>query len=133
MSAEIAAQILSEDRKRDPFQTWLPKAEEILKEIIEKVEQEPTMKEREPKKVVQRIEKITVDPIKKIIEPPILTVTGLIWNAQKPQAIVNGQIVSIGDTLKDITIIDIHQKGIEIIFSNKTFIVEIEKNIINPI
>ena len=46
--------------------------------------------------------------------PPELKISGLIWNTNKPQAIVNGQIVAKGDVVQEWIITSISKNGIEI-------------------
>jgi hypothetical protein len=45
---------------------------------------------------------------------PKLTIEGIIWNTQIPQAIVNGQVVRIGDTIEGVKIEKIEKQGITI-------------------
>ena len=55
------------------------------------------------------------------ITPPSLTINGLIWNTDNPQAIVNDQVVGVGDTIAEVTILGIQRSGIQILYSGKTF------------
>ena len=45
---------------------------------------------------------------------PNLNITGLIWNTDRPQAIVNGQVLDQGDTIENAEIIAIKKDGIDI-------------------
>lgn len=51
---------------------------------------------------------------------PSLKVTGLVWNTDQPRAIINGQIVGIGDMVQDVKILNISKDSIEILFDGKT-------------
>ncbi len=56
-------------------------------------------------------------------EPPPMPnykISGLVWNTQKPQAILDNTIVTIGDNLKGWTIVDISKEGILIEFTDQT-------------
>lgn|SRR3989338_6337817 len=70
------------------------------------------------------------EPITAIIEapveiiPPALTINGLIWNTGKPQAIVNNQVVGIGDTVAETKILNIQKSGIEILYNDKAFFIK---------
>ena len=55
------------------------------------------------------------------IQPPQLKISGLIWNSDRPQAIINNQIVNIGDQIENSTIKQITKTGIVIIFQKKEF------------
>jgi hypothetical protein len=51
---------------------------------------------------------------------PQLTVTGLVWNSDRPQAIVNGQVANQGDTILGVKIVRIHKRGIDVAFEGAT-------------
>ena len=61
------------------------------------------------------------------IEPPVLKISGLVWNTKRPQAIVNGRVVDVGDKFtvgdqaQDVKIISIAKEGIEVEFMGKNF------------
>jgi len=50
---------------------------------------------------------------------PKLTVSGIIWNTDRPQAIVNGEIVEIGTTVSKVKITDIRKTGIDVLFDEE--------------
>ena len=62
--------------------------------------------------------------------PPELKMSGLVWNTNKPQAIVNGQVVGIGDMVQEWEITAISQKGIEVQKENHKIIIE-QKTLFN--
>ena len=87
---------------KNPFTSLLPK-----KEIIK------------PRATQTTVSK--TDKVEEQITLPELLITGLVWNSNRPQAIVNEQIVGIGDTIDDVTITNIEQGGIEILYQGKHF------------
>jgi len=69
---------------------------------------------------------------------PKLEISGLIWNSDRPQAIINGRVLGIGDSIMGVpsdigeiipkvNIIGITSKGIDISFSGRTIRVSLEK------
>ena len=59
-------------------------------------------------------------PVKEI-QPPVMTIQGLIWGTTTPQAIIDGKIVKIGDVVSDAHIVDITKQGVEIMFEGRRF------------
>lgn len=59
------------------------------------------------------------------VEPPVklpnLTVQGMIWDSNVPQAILNNKIFKIGDIIEGAKIITIDQTGVSLVFRKKTF------------
>ena len=49
-----------------------------------------------------------------LIESPTLKISGLVWDSEQPQAIVNNAIVSMGDQIEGWTVTVINEQGIEI-------------------
>jgi len=43
-----------------------------------------------------------------------LKLSGLIWNSTRPQAIINGQVVEVGDKILETEIIRIHKLGVDV-------------------
>ncbi|HBO97724.1 MAG TPA: hypothetical protein DE315_06845 [Candidatus Omnitrophica bacterium] len=58
---------------------------------------------------------------------PNMNISGLVWNTDRPQAIINGQITGIGDIISGVKIIDIQKTGITVLFRNKTSTLKIER------
>ncbi len=93
---------------KDPFVSFLPKKEkpvpstQDIKSII-------TVKEKE----------------RNVVLPP-LTITGVVWNTDTPQAIINHQVVSIGDTIDNIKITAIAKAGIKVTYLGVSFILKPE-------
>ena len=55
---------------------------------------------------------------------PSMKISGLIWNTDRPQAIINGQVVNIGDVVSGWTISKISKKGIVVKSQETTFLIE---------
>ena len=55
------------------------------------------------------------------IKPPNLVIYGLVWNTDLPQAIVNNQVVNIGDKVSGSEITDISAEGVEVLHQGKRF------------
>ena len=59
-----------------------------------------------------------------VLVPPQLRITGLIWNSTKPQAIINNQVVGIGDAINDVTIVGIQKTSIDIVYQGTYFSID---------
>jgi hypothetical protein len=57
-------------------------------------------------------------------EKPNLKISGLVWNTVKPQAILNGQIVTIGDVVEEWQVTSISKDGVEIQKDDQKFTIE---------
>ncbi len=55
---------------------------------------------------------------------PKFQISALIWNSDRPQAILNGQIVGLGDTLDDWTIVSINKTGVKIRQNEISYVIE---------
>ena len=55
---------------------------------------------------------------------PSFSISGLVWNSDQPQAIINGQVVNVGDKVDNWTILTITEKGVEVTFQNVTYSIE---------
>lgn len=60
---------------------------------------------------------------RKEIKPPTLIIQGLVWNTNRPQAIVNKKVLGIGDRVDEATIVNITKTGIDILYQEKLFFV----------
>jgi hypothetical protein len=89
---------------RNPFKSLLPIAQP----------RDPIGETRRPP---ERQQIITPERIEAPAPIPQLTITGLVWNSSRPQAIVNGQVVNQGDLISGVKVIRIHKRGIDIAFN----------------
>lgn len=73
----------------------------------------------QPKTTSEFIEKpvnpLPVDNSVPSIPTPQFTVSGLVWNTKKPEAIVNGQIVFVGDQVSNWQVAEISKDGVRVI------------------
>ena len=125
---------------KNPFESQLPIKEKVIlkkdkpvkkKVINEKAVKIPVQKSIAIKKSSQQIQKMQNKGsgknknIKENQEPQASSleanVTGLIWNSNRPQAIVDGEVLEIGDKINGMEIVSIQKTGIEVKFSEKTF------------
>lgn len=60
-------------------------------------------------------EQIRVTPL------PDLVIQGIVWGGRLPQAIINNEVVKIGDTIEGVRIIDISKDGVIISFGNQQY------------
>ena len=111
---------------KNPFISQLPKpfvAEVKPPEPPPKTEIFPTVKpEIKPKPQTQIVQEVKKPPV---VNPPVLSISGLVWNTDRPQAIVNGQIYELGDSVDNATIMEINENGIIVMYKGSKF------NIIN--
>jgi len=111
----------SEEVYINPFIPKLPeKKPEIVEEVIV-----PTAEEIPP---IAEEKGEVIEPPKPVITPPSLTINGLVWNSEFPQAIVNNQIVKLGDTIEGVTVVGIHREGIDITFEGTQFTINKDAN-----
>lgn len=92
---------------KDPFVSLLPKKEPVKAEAATP---KPTTK--------------TEKAQEKEIVLPSVEITGIVWNTNRPQAIINEHVVSIGDKIDDMIISDIRRSGIDIIYQGKHFTIK---------
>ena len=73
-----------------------------------------------------RIKKKITEKTAERIEPelPQLNITGLIWNTDKPQAIVNGSVLSVGDEIDGTRLLSVDKDGITVEYKGFEFFIE---------
>lgn len=52
---------------------------------------------------------------------PSLTLKGMIWGGNFPQAIINNKVVRVGDMIGDAQIVDIGKEGVVVLYANKKY------------
>ncbi len=88
---------------KDPFRTWIKRSDQ------------PVMEEKKEDKADKPL--------------PALTIEGIIWGGKFPQAIVNGQVVKVGESIMagtanagdKVRIDAISRDGITVFFNNRTY------------
>jgi len=99
----------------NPFEPKLPKPKKP-----EKPDRPKPQKPRAPRGPIistKTTETGTQTPQKP--ERPALHVLGLIWNSDRPQAIINGRVVDIGDSISNVKIIAIRKNEIDVEFNGE--------------
>jgi len=107
---------------KNPFTPQLPKKEVVapVKKIVEKPVRQVPPKPEPLQNINRPVQSNNPVTEKIILEPPALNITGLIWNSDRPQAIINEQVVDIGDEILATKIVSIEKTGIEILFDGRT-------------
>jgi len=124
----------------NPFQPKLPKRvqtkDSMPKSVPKKVYHRPTVVPVVPQKkrpphvskpsFKQKHKRIIRKPIRHIQKPsfkkepsfPKFNISGIVWNCDRPQAIINGTVVDVGDTLDSlkIKVTGISKDGVEVMF-----------------
>lgn len=61
---------------------------------------------------------------KPIVPPtlPSLQVQGMVWNSKMPQTIINNQVLTIGDIIEGVEILDIRREGVYVLFGESQYI-----------
>ncbi len=74
-------------------------------------------------------------PVKIVVKPSVVDVStiksklklnGLVWGGQKPQAIINGQIVSKGDFIEKARVESITQKGVQLLYETVRILLTVD-------
>ena len=53
--------------------------------------------------------------------PPPLTIQGIVWGGNFPQAIIDNKVVKVGDTVQDAQIVEISRNKVIILFKDRKF------------
>ncbi|MCP4649321.1 MAG: general secretion pathway protein GspB [PVC group bacterium] len=87
---------------------------------------------RDPFGVPAIIEKMLLKPDiaigagqEEVIKLPSIFVQGIIWSKRRPQAIVDNNVLKVGDYIKEFEIKEIKRKSIELFYKGKTFSVPV--------
>lgn len=119
--------------EQDPFTPRVPveviqvqRPEPVHPVVIdEPVVPPPPPSMEEPPPGVPPVEEVQPPPIPK--EPlPAINISGLVWNTNRPQAIIDGHIVEVGDMVSGVKIVDIQKSGITVLFHGRTKVLEIK-------
>lgn len=99
----------------NPFQSKRPEVEPV--KIID---QENIYAIKDPIPEDQIEQQIPVqEPVKPI--PPTLILKGIVWDTDRPQAIINDQVLSQGDIIEGARIVSIRKSGINLVFQDVNF------------
>lgn len=53
------------------------------------------------------------------VKLPPFVINGLVWGTAVPQAIINGKVLKIGDTIEEVRIVTIDKTGVGVLFEGK--------------
>ncbi|OGX33459.1 MAG: hypothetical protein A2787_08905 [Omnitrophica WOR_2 bacterium RIFCSPHIGHO2_01_FULL_48_9] len=95
----------------NPFAAKLPKKEPTPQPTV----QPPTTQPVDP--LARPAPQIKPEPPK----APNFRISGVVWNTDRPQAIINNQVVSVGDTIDNSKIVSINKVGIDVISGGQKF------------
>lgn len=99
---------------KNPFKPLLPDTSKPA--VVENNNSTPTVTET-PAAATPIIQK-------QEIVPPSFNITGIVWNTDRPQAIINGQVITQGDTLSGAKIVSIRKSSIEILYQDTNFTIK---------
>ena len=57
-----------------------------------------------------------------VLPKPEFKISGIVWNSERPQAIIEGRVLEVGDKIEDWSISNIDQRGVEIIYLDYKYI-----------
>lgn len=116
---------------KNPFKSQLPeKPKPKPKPVRERQKRTPSSGKKSGKKFLKTpsgdLRKRKTDMTQRVPTKPALVITGLVWDTKRPQAIVNGKVVSIGDKINNnkIEIVSIRKDGIDIMFEGAEMTIE---------
>lgn len=115
----------------NPFMPQIPR-KEVIVEPVAPTTPNPTPTEKETTKTIETIKKETLEPKKEkppeIVKeepttpPPAMTITGVLWNSKRPQAIIDGQVVSEGETFKgEMVLKKVSKSSIKFLYKGKNW------------
>lgn len=64
---------------------------------------------------------VPVEPLPVLIDPPEIALMGIIYDTNHPQALFNNRIVSIGDEVEGIKVVEISRSGIVVEYKGAPF------------
>ncbi|OGX07828.1 MAG: hypothetical protein A2Z88_08675 [Omnitrophica WOR_2 bacterium GWA2_47_8] len=104
---------------RDPFLPQLPQKPKIVEPPPVPAATNTPPPPKTPAIMVPTSPLIKPPPAE--IKPPPLNITGLIWNSDQPQAIINGKVIRVGDEVDNVRVTDIQKNKITISHGGKDF------------
>jgi hypothetical protein len=88
---------------RDPFLTWIPSKIALMGE-----QSFGSSSGAGPQEIV--------------FDPDVYKVAGIVWGIEKARAIINGEILGVGDKVLDADILKIDKEGIVLLFHEKEYL-----------
>ena len=100
---------------KNPFEPQLPpKKPEVS--VTVPIQKEPV---RPPNLLPRRNPELETKP--PVIETPLpqLTISGIVWNSNRPQVIINQQVLDIGSEIQGVKILHIRPTAIDVLFQGR--------------
>ena len=100
---------------RNPFLSVIPKIKPVVlppPPVVKKIE---VKKEQPPPPPLD---------MAKILQG--FKLSGFIWGSEKPQAIINGEVVNVGDTIEKAKVISISKKGVRILYMGENITLTVD-------
>ena len=106
---------------KNPFLSLMPKPKPkpviVVKKTAPMVVIKPKLKPKpKPRPVVVK------PPV-----PPVLKLDGMVWGELNPQAIIDGEVLGVGDKIKGAKIVSITRKGVKLDYNGVKVILTIDK------
>ena len=103
---------------KNPFKSFLPEEEEEEEELpVEEIDSITPAIPVTQEPIVEEEEEVVL---------PELVVSGLIWNTDRPQAIINDTVVSSGDLIEQAEVVNITKVGVAVLYKSEIFIITIK-------
>lgn len=103
---------------RNPFEPQLPARQiEPAQKPVEVQTRPIAQRTPERDKLAEQKPAITAPEEPEAI--PEMDIRGLVWNSDRPQAIINNQVIDIGDIVGDVQIIGIRKNEIDVSFQGR--------------
>ena len=109
---------------KNPFRSKLPQKMISPQPEIKRntVQNEKSQTEKEQNKTAAPVEPVA--PVEKFVLPA-LVLSGIVWDTERPQAIINAQVVNINDVILGAKIVAISRNGVDIVFKGKTVTIKL--------
>jgi len=105
---------------KNPFQSQLPSPPAPA--IVDQLKQNPTPNDNSGNNASSAAAPVPPPEPQK----PKVSIEGIVWSDTIHQAIINGQVVGVGDEINGIQIKQIQRSGITVTYKNKDFFYTIE-------
>ena len=74
-----------------------------------------------------KISNLAAEEVMKQFDTSNMDIKGLIWNSDRPQAIINEQVISIGDEVNGAKLLSVNRDGIKLQYKGVEFLVDKNK------
>lgn len=105
--------------QRDPYRPPKPVLEKIA--TLERAERDRLAALERERKAARQTGQAEPAELASPVEPPSLTVQGILFGTARPQAIINRKIVAAGDTVEGARVVSITAEGVVMSFEEREF------------